>query len=120
MHWAQPSRAYLCGRRRRAQLPVERVPGLEDDRVAGIDLEHRLDRLVPTVVAALRLLRERLRRIDLDHMLSRHETSSFGATRVAKATLFGRGGLRYGAAGGWSGACSASRFRRGRVSPNGP
>jgi hypothetical protein len=61
----------VCGRR---ELAVERVARLVDDGVAGVDLDDRLDRLVPAVVAGLRLLRQRLRRVDRDHVLSWHRS----------------------------------------------
>ena len=54
------------------KLPVEGVTGLVDDRVSGIDLHDGLDGLVPAVVPGLRLLGQRLRGIDRDHVLSGH------------------------------------------------
>ncbi len=48
----------------RGELPVEGVAGLQDDDVAGLDLQRRRDGLVPAVVAGPRLVLERPGRVD--------------------------------------------------------
>src|ERR671922_559624 len=64
----------VCGRPG-VELTVEGVARLVDDRVSRLDLHDGWDRLVPAVVAGLRLIRELLRRIDRDHVLARHRLS---------------------------------------------
>src|SRR5919108_1816340 len=71
----------VCGRPG-VELTVEGVARLVDDRVSRLDLHDRWDRLVPAVVAGLRLIRELLRRIDRDHVLARHRLSQRTRTGI--------------------------------------
>jgi hypothetical protein len=75
-------RRYLLRRRAGAELDVEGVARLVDHGVARIRFDHGLDRLVPAVVPVLLPLHERLRRIDLDHMLSVHHAPPVGPRAI--------------------------------------
>ena len=59
-------------RRLAVELPVEGVARLVDDRVARVDLYHRLYGFVPAVMARAWFFNQRLERIYADHVLFRH------------------------------------------------
>jgi hypothetical protein len=62
----------LSRRGTRGQLTVDRIPGLVDDPVPRINLDYWIDRLVPPVVASVRFLPQRLRRIDRNDVFLWH------------------------------------------------
>ena len=72
MYDVQVDVSNVVGGRAGAELTIDRIPSLVHDAVPGINLDDRIDGLVPPVVTGVRFLGEGLQRIDRNDVFSRH------------------------------------------------